>query len=129
MGDEPGPARLLVVEDERALRALLATFLRSAGFACSEAESVEEAIALLETEAIDIVLSDVNLRTGSGVDLVVWLRREQPRTAVVLVSGDTLDVTALAARAGAHGWLAKPFTRREVLETVARAQMRARAGS
>jgi DNA-binding NtrC family response regulator len=84
---------------------------------------------MLQAEPIDIVLSDVNLRTGSGVDLVVWIRREQPRTAVVLVSGDTLDVTALAARAGAHGWLAKPFTRRDVLETVARAQMRARTGS
>jgi two-component system response regulator FlrC len=119
---------VLVVEDERALRALLSTFLSSAGFDCVQAETVDGALEALEAAPVDVVLSDVHLRTGSGVDLVERVREQWPGTAIVLVSGDTLDVAALATRSGAHGWLAKPFTRREVLETVSRAQMRARRG-
>src|SRR6478752_10454985 len=104
MPPSPGAAaRVLVVEDERALRALLATFLVSAGFECVQAESVEEALIALESEAVDVVLSDVHLRTGSGVDLVERVRADWPGTAIVLVSGDTLDVASLAVRAGAHG--------------------------
>lgn len=123
----PGPlTRVLVVEDERALRALLSTFLSSAGFECLEAETVDGALAALAAGPIDVVLSDVYLRSGSGVDLVGHVREHWPGTAIVLVSGDTLHVAQKATRSGAHAWLAKPFTRREVLETVSRAQMHAR---
>jgi DNA-binding response OmpR family regulator len=118
--------RVLVVEDDRALRALLARFLDAAGFECVQAETVDEAVAALDAAPIDVVLSDVNLPVRSGLDLVERVRANWPGTAIVLVSGDTLDVAALATRSGAHGWLAKPFTRRAVLETVSRAQMRAR---
>src|SRR5436853_247352 len=60
--------RLLVVDDEQSIRKLCMTIGNSLGYACSEAESVETAVARIEQEAPDLILTDLKLPTQSGVD-------------------------------------------------------------
>jgi DNA-binding NtrC family response regulator len=80
---------ILLVEDEASLLSSLGAFLRLKGIEVLEAESGEQAIALLrQGRRVDLVLSDVEMPGGvSGVDLVKWIKVNRPSLPVVLTSG------------------------------------------
>lgn len=80
---------ILLVEDEASLLSSLGAFLRLKGIEVIEAESGEQAIALLrQGRRVDLVLSDVEMSGGvSGVDLVKWIKVNRPSLPVVLTSG------------------------------------------
>jgi CheY-like chemotaxis protein len=115
-----GPAYLiLVVEDEFFLRVLLADYLQGfCGFVVIEAESVGQAIALLETRPeIDLVFSDIHLAgKRSGIDLAHWIHANRPLVPVILTTGDN----AVAARAQCPNDLlfAKPYDCRALAESM-----------
>lgn len=119
MSDRPPPRpRILLVEDEPANRALVrAIIARSArpelrGIVLHEAASIAEARSVLASQPVDVVLVDVRLPDGNGLDLAAELKA-QPGThpaRVAIVSASVLPAertTALATRADA--FLAKPF--------------------
>lgn len=83
-------ARILVVDDDRSWRELLALHLRRLGCDAVLAASVDEAIVALEAGPVDLVLSDQTMPGASGLDLLAYVRRRRPQVRFVLASG-TID--------------------------------------
>ena len=123
------PACALVVEDEEPFRAVVGEILQTAGYLPVLCASGEEAIALAEKRAFDVVISDVRLGDGAdGMDVLSALQRLQPRTPVILMTafGDVENVMK-AIQQGAYDYISKfPFQPRELIQTVERALERRR---
>lgn len=111
-------ATILVVEDDLATRAYLTDNLTADGFHVVAAGDVAEGRTLLETTYPDVVLADVTLPDGSGLELVRRVRaadgvtsQVDPRTAVLVLSGRAGEVDRLRAfEQGCDDFLAKPYS-------------------
>ncbi|SHG18254.1 PAS domain S-box-containing protein [Desulfacinum infernum DSM 9756] len=102
--------RILIVDDEAPVRALVAKAMEKVGYECTAAASAEQARKILETETFDLVMSDVNMPGESGLDFIQYVVRAHPDTATLLVS--VMDDPAVARRAldlGVYGYIVKPF--------------------
>jgi DNA-binding NtrC family response regulator len=101
---------LLVVDDEQSIRRLCMTIGTSLGFACAEAESAEAALARLEAEIPDLVLTDLKLPTQSGVELLRQIKSLLPRTEVAIMTGHgSIESAVDAMKLGAYDYIEKPF--------------------
>ncbi len=136
MDERPAAFRVLLIEDEPANRALVrAIIARStspvvAGLVLLEAERLSEARAILAEGPVDLVLSDVRLPDGSGLDLVAELRADHSSGAptVIIVSASVLPSEQEdAIGSGADAFLAKPFAPTDLIELLGRVRER-RAG-
>jgi two-component system response regulator MprA len=115
----PGQARLLVVEDDPHLRAMLERMLRGEDFAVASTASGEAALAVLAAEPIDGVVLDVGLPGASGLDVVRELRAAGSTVAVLMLTArDAIDDRVAGLDAGADDYLVKPFHMRELLARV-----------
>jgi two-component system, NtrC family, response regulator AtoC len=102
--------RLLVVDDEQSIRRLCMTIGNTLGFNCTEAESAEAALARLDTETPDLVLTDLKLPTLSGVELLRQLKILLPRTEVAIMTGHgSIESAVDAMKLGAYDYIEKPF--------------------
>lgn len=102
--------RVLVVDDDVAIAALLETLLRSQGFEVEGANSGAEARRLFRTRRFDLALMDKNLGDANGVELIREIHEVNPDTRVLLMTGyATLDSAVEALHHGAVGYLRKPF--------------------
>ena len=94
------PGSVLIVEDEVLIRLDLAAHLRADGLVVFEAATADEALIILKSmEPVGLVISDIRMPGGAdGLDLLGWLRREQPGVKVILISGyiPTERMTAIA---------------------------------
>ena len=107
---------ILIVDDEPQIRRMLRRILQPRGFECLEADGVPEALAVLDANAVDLVLSDINMDRGSGLDLVSELKPRIPDLAVVMVtSTDDARVAVEALARGAYGYVMKPFQINEIV--------------
>lgn len=115
-----GSKRVLVVEDEPAVRHLTATMLRHLGYEVVDAEDGPSAMRLLEGSGVDLMLTDVDLPGGTnGIDLAREARQLCPALAVLLMSGYADKALELARSTGdQYGLIAKPFERTELGEKV-----------
>lgn len=107
-------ARMLLVEDDGDSRRLMGRFLRRSGHAVDEAATGAHALAALADESYDLVLVDVRLPDIDGFEVV---RRKRDMTGaaetpVVMVTVEDEDI--LPADVSVAGWVAKPFTSREL---------------
>ena len=117
--------RVLVVDDDGQVRRLLQHILEDNGYFCVTAADTDEARRLIEDDRFALVLSDVSMPGGSGVDLLRLVIAASPDTAVVMISGT--DDPAFADEVfalGAYGYIVKPFTASHVLMSVANALRR-----
>jgi two-component system response regulator AtoC len=102
--------RLLVVDDEQSIRRLCMTIGSSLGFACAEAESAEAALAKLESETPDLILTDLKLPTQSGVELLKQTKSLLPRAEVAIMTGHgSIESAVDAMKLGAYDYIEKPF--------------------
>jgi two-component system, NtrC family, response regulator AtoC len=102
--------RLLVVDDEQSIRRLCMTIGNTLGFACAEAESAETALALLDREIPDLVLTDLKLPTLSGVELLRQIKTLLPRTEIAIMTGHgSIESAVDAMKLGAYDYIEKPF--------------------
>ena len=107
--------RVLVVEDDREIRSLLQSSLSVEGFAVQTAVSLSEARAMLQHSAPDLLILDLGLPDGDGVELVRELRR-QHAVPVIVVSARHQEAQKIELLdAGADDYLTKPFGIAELL--------------
>jgi len=109
------PRTILVVEDERPVRDLVATVLRREGFTVLSAANAEEALELDAALPIDCLLIDVILPGMSGPDLARAVRKRSPGVRVVFMSGYAGSLLTESDMADAE-FIAKPFDARVVAQ-------------
>jgi putative two-component system response regulator len=120
-------SRVLIVDDDAAIRGVVAKVLTSCGCSCRMAGSGEEALQLLQRDAADVVFIDVNMPAMSGLELAGRLSRDYPETALVMLTGMTEFGTAVAAiQSGAADFVAKPFKTADLVQAHDRAVDRRR---
>ncbi len=113
--------KVLLVEDDRALREALADTLLLAGHDYRAVGSAEEALEAVEHEAFSLVVSDVNMPGMDGHQLLALLRARQPQLPVLLMTAHGAVERAVdAMRQGAADYLVKPFEPKALIELVAR---------
>ena len=108
MSDEK--ARILVVDDERSMQEFLEIFLRREGYEVLTAGDVDTAIAQLESDEVDLVLTDMQMPGKTGLDLILAGREVSPETVMIVVTAfGTTDSAIAAMKEGAYDYLTKPF--------------------
>lgn len=113
--------RILIVDDEKVIRDLLKSIL-SQDYSCATADSAEAALACLEAEKFELVISDINMGSMSGIELVAHVVDTSPDTTVMVISGNqTVDSPIEAMRSGAFDYIKKPFDVGQVEVAVDRA--------
>jgi DNA-binding NtrC family response regulator len=111
--------KVLIVDDEPSIRYTLAEALRGWGYEPIEAGSVAEGLELFEAELPIVVLQDVRLPDGSGLDALREYKNRQPQSVVIMITGNVmLDDTISAMRGGAHDFIGKPINLRELQVTI-----------
>lgn len=118
---------LLLVEDERLLRFALRTRLQNAGHAVEEAETLGEAEAHLRLKRPDLVLLDVNLPDGNGLDFLEHQQEKLWESGVIVFTADgSIEDAVRAMKLGAIDFLTKPVDYDELLRLIAKATARHR---
>jgi len=101
---------LLIVDDEASLRDFLTIVFEEEGCRVETAATVADARAVLQKREPDLVLCDLMLPDGSGLDLLREIKSQNPSIAVVMITAHTSTKSAVEAlKAGAHDYIAKPF--------------------
>lgn len=115
--------RILVVDDESAVRELTVEILRRNGYRPEGVASAAVALVRLHEDRFDLVVSDVVMPGMSGVELLDELRARDYDLPVVLMTGGSQDPerTSKAVELGADGLVYKPFSHDELRDAVARA--------
>ena len=111
-GGQPveGKKRVLIVDDEQSMREMLGILLRKEGLDVCTAGSRAEAATVLARAAVDLVLTDVRLPDGDGIEVLRHVKAGSPETAVVVMTAYGTSETAVAARKlGAEAYVLKPF--------------------
>ena len=107
--DRP-PARILVVDDERSMRELLAIVLRREGYEVLLATSGQAAIETLEREPVDLLISDIKMPDLSGVDVLRAAKQvDRDILGIMITAFASTDTAVEAMRLGACDYLSKPF--------------------
>jgi two-component system KDP operon response regulator KdpE len=113
MSDAAG--RILIVDDEKAIREALRTTLNAFGFRNHEAQNGEEALEVMRRVQFDVVLLDINMPGMSGIDICREIRRVAPGLGVIILTvRDSEDDLVNALEAGADDYITKPFHIREL---------------
>src|SRR3990167_6024050 len=116
------PLRLLVVDDDRALRSSLERVLAQNGYAVVAAENAQQARAQLEAASFAVVLLDLVLPDAEGLELLREIKATQPETEVLVVTAyGSIESAVEAMRWGAYDYLTKPFHTAELLTTLGKA--------
>ena len=116
------PDSILLVEDDSALATTTSQWLRSEGFVVEIAHNLSQARSKLERKPSRILLTDLRLEDGSGIDLIHFLRsRHKESVALVITGFASVEVAVEAVRAGAFDVLSKPVSDRQLLEVLSRA--------
>ena len=103
-------ARILVVDDERSMQEFLEIFFRSEGYDVVTAGDVDTALAHLESDDFDVVISDIQMPGRSGIDLVHAAYELSPETVVIMITAFASTETAITAmKEGAYDYVTKPF--------------------
>jgi len=107
---ERRPPRILVVDDERSMRELLAIVLRREGYEVLLAENGRTAIDLLEREPVDLLISDIKMPDLSGVDVLRAAKKvDQDILGIMITAFASTETAVEAMRLGACDYLSKPF--------------------
>ncbi len=106
---------VLIVEDEKAQRMVLAGDLKSRGFNVLESESVENAVDVISANTVDVVLSDLKMQGASGIDLMRKLKNINPEISVIIMTAyATVETAVEAMKVGAYDFITKPYNLDEI---------------
>jgi DNA-binding NtrC family response regulator len=101
---------ILVVDDDSSITEALNLILTEAGYKVLTAQNVAESTAILSQTPLDLVITDLCLPDGTGIDVITRVKSETPETEVILMTAHgSLDVTIEAIKRGAYYYLEKPY--------------------
>jgi DNA-binding response OmpR family regulator len=114
--------KILIVEDEKHNLIILERILTSQGYDITAVTNGEDALALVEPEAFDVAILDLNLGYGiSGMEVLSHFRQHAPDTSILLLTGNgTLETAVEALRQGAHDYLLKPARSKDIQASIQR---------
>lgn len=111
-------ARILVIDDEAAVRGLVATILRNAGHEVIETSDGKKGIDILSREPFDLLITDLLMPEKDGIEIIMEARRDHPAIRIIAMSGGGMaapsEYLPMAELLGAERTLAKPFTGAEL---------------
>jgi two-component system chemotaxis response regulator CheY len=112
---------VLTVDDSRTMREMVSMTLRGAGFEVVQADDGVNALKVLQTNEVDVIITDLNMPNMDGLELVKELRAKpefkgKPILFLTTRSGD--DDKAKGRAAGATGWIVKPFDPQRLVQVV-----------
>lgn len=118
-------ATILVVDDEPSMRLAVSEHLRRGGHEVASAANGQEALKLMAETSYDLLITDILMPEKEGIETIRDVRRLHPETKIIAISGggryDAGDYyLSIASQFGTDATLAKPFSGRELMETVAR---------
>src|SRR2546423_4934808 len=115
--------RILVVDDEEAIREIVSSMLNNAGYQTKQASSGVEALATINSgEPFDLMLSDLMMPEMDGITLLERMKEARPDMPAIMVTAvHDISVALAAIRNGAYDYLLKPFEREQMLAIVRRA--------
>jgi CheY-like chemotaxis protein len=120
------PYSILITDDDRGCREALQSIVEPEGFRTLLASSGEEAIDIVQHEAVHVALFDMNMPTLSGLETLEMVRQFNALLPCILVTADVTEwLMRQALRAKAYSVIAKPISKHVVLYTVVRALVRA----
>lgn len=115
-------ARILLIEDDDILRALMRKMLTRSGYEVVEAADGSYAVQLYKEHDIDVIVTDLFMPDKEGMEVIRELRQENPHAKIIAISGgssfDSIDYLDVARLIGAAKTLNKPFGSKELLEAV-----------
>ncbi len=116
---------VLIVDDEESLRQSLEKVLKNAGYQTATAGSGSEALETLAQHPTDLVLSDLKMPNGDGLELLKSIKKKFPDIEVILLTGyGTIETAVEAMKEGAYDFITKPPKKAVILSTVERASER-----
>jgi putative nucleotidyltransferase with HDIG domain len=114
--------KILIVDDEEAIREVVSTLLEALGYKCAAVSNGHLAKEFVVKHPVDMVLSDMVMPEMDGLSLVEWLRKAEPDVPVIMVTAIHDLSTALEAiRRGAYDYILKPFEKDQLYLSVRRA--------
>jgi DNA-binding NtrC family response regulator len=121
--ERPTPLNLLVVDNDRFVREACSEASALVGYLARATESSEQALWLIDSQSIDVVLVDLDLQGAGGLEVLRQIKRRQPDIEVIVMTGNgSVQSAVQAMKAGAYDYVAKPFGLNELkrlLERVA----------
>ena len=112
---------ILIVEDERAALEALEIGLKTEQWQIATASSRNEALNLLKSERIDLVVTDLKLKDGSGLDILNYIKAHHPRVSLIVITAHgSVDSAIEAIRGGAYDYIQKPFRMAELRRVIQR---------
>ncbi|MDD4890308.1 MAG: response regulator [Phycisphaerae bacterium] len=113
---------VLIVDDEPGIGALVRETLTRRGLACWVATGPSGAKALLESQSFDVLITDIRMPGGGGMELLMYARKRIPDCKVILITGNSeRDYISQALQLGAYDYIEKPFDAEQLADVVARA--------
>jgi DNA-binding response OmpR family regulator len=117
-------ARILVIDDDRAIRLTLEVILQSGGHEVVCASDGDEGIAAVASASPQLIITDIIMPNKEGLEMIMQIRARDTRTPILAMSGGgrvgTADFLKMALKVGANEILLKPFERQELNAAVVR---------
>ena len=116
------PPRVLLIDDDPGLPEVLELLLSREGYDAFHAATVKDGLDRVAAAAPDVVITDLKLPDGTGLDVIQRVHSERPELPLILITSySSLDSAIGALRAGAVDYLIKPFENEDLLRAVRRA--------
>lgn len=117
----PSKGKILVVDDEEALRSVLSAELLAEGYTVDTAVDGENAVSILGEEDFDLVLLDIKMKRVDGFEVLRHVKKVRPETKVIMLTGFVDLKNAIESkRLGAEDFVSKPYDLVDLLTTVER---------
>ncbi|NWJ48523.1 MAG: response regulator [Chloroflexi bacterium] len=120
MAEAPNPEpSVLIVDDDLGVRNVIARMLTINHFRITDADNAEKALELVKSNPFDLIICDIHMPGMSGLEFLEELKKIDPGIAsIIITSNDNVDVAVKALKAGALGFIPKPFSGPELIETI-----------
>lgn len=115
-------AKILLVDDEAAVQDTLRAYLEVEGHEVHTAENYDSAINCLNSDQVDLIVTDVILGKRTGLDILKAAKKSQPETPVIVITGQpSLNTASLCVKDGAFDFLEKPLSQSDFIDATRRA--------